>query len=49
MKKFSSPKQLKDLYILTNNPLEKARYIKWISDRLEQIRICLENGSLVRK
>ncbi len=47
IRKLSSPKQLKNLYVLANNESEKDHYINMISDRLLKVQTSLENGSIV--
>lgn len=47
MSKLTSPKQMKNLYVLTNNGSERDYYIKFISDRVIHIKTCIQNGSIV--
>ncbi len=47
LRKLTSPKQMKYLYVLTNNEFERDHYINLIYDRLTHIKTCIQNGSIV--
>lgn len=47
MKKFDSPKQMKNIYILTNDESERDTLMNIISNRLIKIKISLQNNLIV--
>ncbi len=49
MNKLTSPKQMKNLYVLTTNELEKDQFIYIIANRVADVKTCIQNGSIVRK
>ncbi len=49
MRKLTTSKQMKNIYVLTNNEIEKDHYMNLIFDRITRIKTSINNGLIVSR